>query len=47
MVVGTVALGVLASVATVGAAVKAGQQCYCALDKATGGDCLRETTSRV
>lgn len=47
MVVGTVALGVLASVATVGTAVKAGQQCYCALDKATGGDCLREVSSEV
>ncbi|GAB0492649.1 hypothetical protein MMPV_003921 [Pyropia vietnamensis] len=47
VVVGTVALGVLASVASVGAAIKAGKQCYCVMDKATGGECLREMGYQV
>lgn len=47
LVVGTVALGALAGVTAVSAAIAAGKQCYCALDKATGGACLRETGYRM
>lgn len=47
LVVGTIALSALASVTAVGAAIAAGKQCYCALDEATGGACLRETAYGV
>lgn len=44
LLVCTMALGALAGVATVGAAVAAGQECPCVLYNATGGQCLREAS---